>query len=111
LAGITSGQLTNPWVPAALVSFFFPGLGHLFLPRPDLKAIGVKIFVAYLVIMIGVPVLFGILGSITGVYQLGYVWSLFNLLRLIAHPLSLFHTHDTACKLNPQLGSPILFKK
>jgi len=45
-------------------------LGHLFLPRSDLKAIGIKIFVSYLVIMVGVPVLFGILGAFTGVYQL-----------------------------------------
>ena len=43
----------NAWFPGALVSFFFPGLGLLFVPRSEIKTLGVKIFVGYLAASIG----------------------------------------------------------
>ncbi|HWL88336.1 MAG TPA: hypothetical protein VNO21_21175, partial [Polyangiaceae bacterium] len=111
LAAMTSGQLTNAWVPGALLSFFFPGTGHLFLPRPDLKAIGVKIFVAWLVLSVAGGILLVVLQSILGYALTSLLWKLFELAQFLAHPVSAIHTHDMACKLNPQLGQPILFKK
>src|SRR5207302_1674823 len=47
------GMPANAWFPGALVSFFFPGLGLLFVPRSEIKTLGVKIFVGYLAASIG----------------------------------------------------------
>lgn len=104
------GMPTNAWVPSALISFFFPGIGLLFLPKPEYKTLGIKIFVAYLVVMIFLPVAISIVSSITGIYALGYLGYAFHLLRLVIHPGAAIHSHDCTVKLNPQLGQPIFFK-
>ena len=69
-----------------------------------------KIFVAYLAITVVLPIAFGIIGSISGIYALWYVWRIINFVRFFAHPVALVHTHDMTCRLNPQLGQPIFFK-
>ena len=103
------GVPQNAWMPAALISFFLPGIGLAFLPSPELKSLGIKIFIAYLVVTVVIPVAFGIIGSITGIYQLWWIMRLANVFRL-AHIASAIHTHDATVKLNPQLGQPIFFK-
>ncbi len=101
---------TNAWVPAAIVSFFLPGIGLLFLPNPQYKSLGIKIFVGYLILGLVVPIVLSVVISITHVYQLGYINYPLYLVRL-AHIISLIHTHDCTVKINPALGQPIFFKK
>jgi len=109
--GLSSGGLpTNAWVPAALISFFFPGIGLFFLPGPQYKPMAIKIFVAYLAIMIFLPVAINIVSRVTGIYAIGYLGYAFHLLRLIIHPGAAIYTHDCTVKLNPQLGQPLFFK-
>jgi hypothetical protein len=103
------GVPQNAWMPAALISFFLPGLGLAFLPSPELKSLGIKIFIAYIVVTLVIPMVFGIIGSVTGIYQLWWIMRLANVFRL-AHIASAIHTHDATVKLNPQLGQPIFFK-
>jgi hypothetical protein len=104
------GAATNAWVPAAVISFFFPGIGLLLLGRNELKALGVKIFVAYLVLTIAIPITIGVVGGVLGIYGLWSIWRLAYLARLLLHPLAMVHTHDATVKLYPHLGQPILFK-
>ena len=104
------GMPTNPWVPGAIVSFFFPGLGLLFLPNPQLKSLGIKVFVGYVIVMIGLPITIAVVAGLTGIYALGYLGSLLHLFRLVIHPAAMLHTHDATVKMNPALGKPILFK-
>jgi hypothetical protein len=105
------GVPANPWFPGALVSFFLPGLGLLFVPRPEVKAIGVKIFVGYLVASIGLGVLV-VVSNIIGIYGVGYAFSSVNgILQLLARIGAVLHTHDTTVKVYPNLGQPIVFKK
>lgn len=112
LANALSGAPpTNAWIPGALISFFFPGLGLLVLPRPDMKSMAVKIFVAYIVAMWALPIMLSVMANITGVYALGYLGYPFRLLGIVFHVGSMLYTHDMACKMNPQLGAPIVFKK
>ena len=101
---------TNAWIPAALVSFFLPGIGLVFLPSPQYKSLGIKIFVGYLVLGVVLPIAVSLVASLTGIYQIGYISYPLYLVRL-AHILSLIHTHDCTVKLNPALGAPIFFKK
>lgn len=109
---LSGGALpTNPWIPGAIVSFFFPGLGLLFLPRPEMKSMAVKIFVGYLIAMWGLPIMLSVIASVTGVYALGYLGYPFRLLGLVFHVGSMLYTHDMAVKLNPALGQPLAFKK
>ncbi len=104
------GAATNAWFPAAVISFFFPGIGLLVLGRPELKALGVKIFIGYLVITIAIPIAVGVMGGLLGLYGLWSIWRLAYLVRLLIHPLAMLHTHDATVKLRPELGQPILFK-
>jgi hypothetical protein len=97
-------------VPAAVLSFFFPGIGLLLLGRSELKALGVKIFVGYLVLTVALPVAVGVVGSVVGMYGLWSIWQLAYLARLIIHPLAMIHTHDATVKIAPQLGQPLVFK-
>lgn len=97
------GAAGNAWFPAAVVSFFFPGIGLLLLGRDELKPLGVKIFIAYLVVTIAMPIAFGLGG-------LWFIWQLTYLIRLLVHPLAMIHTHDATVKAFPNLGQPILFK-
>jgi hypothetical protein len=83
----------------------------LVLPRPDMKAMAIKIFVAYIVAMWAVPIGLSVIANVTGVYALGYLGYPFRLLGLVFHIGSMLYTHDMACKMNPQLGAPIIFKK
>ena len=109
--GLAPGGLpTNAWIPAALISFFFPGIGLFFLPDPRYKPLAIKIFVAYLVVMIFLPVAISIVSSVTGIYAIGYLGYAFHLLRLVVHPGAAIHTHDCTVKLNPALGQPLFFK-
>jgi hypothetical protein len=39
----------------------------LLLGRSDLKALGVKIFVAYLVLTIAIPITIGVVGGVIGI--------------------------------------------
>jgi hypothetical protein len=110
LAGLTTGMPNNAWMPGALVSFFFPGLGLLLLGHPASKSTGIKIFVGYIACMWALPVAVGVIASITGVYSLGYIGYPFRLIGLAFMIGSMIYTHDTACKLNPRLGTPIFFK-
>src|SRR5205085_2910552 len=79
--GLT-GMPTNAWIPAALISFFFPGIGLLLLPRPELKGMGIKIFVTYIVTLIGLPIILAIVRSITDIYAIGYLQHPLHLVRL-----------------------------
>lgn len=108
--GLT-GMPTNPWIPSALISFFFPGIGLLLLPRPELKSMGIKIFVTYIVTLIGLPIVISIVRAITDIYAIGYLQHPLHLVRLVFHVGAMIYTHDACCKLNPSLGSPIFFKK
>ena len=109
--GMSAGGLpTNAWIPAALISFFFPGVGLFFLPKPEYKSLAIKIFVGYLVVMIFAPVAISIVANVTGIYAIGYTGYLFHLLRLVIHPGAAIYTHDCTVKLNPALGQPLVFK-
>lgn len=101
---------TNAWIPSALVSFFFPGLGNLFFPVPDLRSKGIRLFVAYIIATWVVPIAITVVERITEIYALGYIGYPFHLIRLLFHVGGMIWTHDTACRLNPSLGSPIFFK-
>jgi hypothetical protein len=109
--GLAGGMPTNAWIPGAIVSLFFPAMGLLFLPRADLKATGIKIFVAWIVCMWVLPIALSIIASTTGIYALGYIGYPFRLVGLLFHIGGMIFTHDAACKLNPSLGSPIFFKR
>jgi len=110
LGGLT-GMPTNAWIPSALISFFFPGIGLLLLPRPELKSMGIKIFVTYIVTLIGLPIVISIVRALTDIYAIGYLQHPLHLVRLVFHVGAMIYTHDACCKLNPSLGSPIFFKK
>ena len=110
LAGLSGAAPTNPWIPAALVSFFFPGLGLLFVPRPELKSTGIKIFVGYIACMWAVPIAIAMIARVTGIYAIGYVGYPFRLIGLLFHIGSMIYTHDAVCKRYPNLGAPIFFK-
>lgn len=100
------GAPTNAWIPGALVSFFFPGIGLLLIGRPEHKSLAIKIFVGYVALVFG-SIIFGILLSIVG---LGFLWSILSLALMVAPIGSLIHTHDMTVKAYPHLGQPIFFK-
>lgn len=100
------GAPTNAWVPGALVSFFFPGIGLLLIGRPEYKSLAIKIFVGYIALVFG-SIVFGVILSIIG---LGFIWSILSLAIMAAPIASLIHTHDLTVKAYPHLGQPIFFK-
>ncbi len=109
--GIGGGALpTNAWFPAAIVSFFLPGIGLLFLPNPQFKSLGIKIFVGYIAAAWILPIVIGVMASVTHIYALDYLRYPFWFFRLVPF-VALIHTHDLTVKLNPALGQPIFFKK
>jgi hypothetical protein len=104
------GAPTNAWFPGALLSFFFPGLGLLFVPRPEAKSLGIKIFIGYVVATIGIAVLV-VICNVAGIYSVGTIFTLLNsLFQLGARVGAMLHTHDTTVKAFPNLGAPIVFK-
>jgi len=106
---------TNAWIPAALISFFLPGLGLLMLPKPELKSKGIKIFIGYIIVVVLINVvmgiLLGILISATGVGALGYLMHPLRLVTFVLWLANIIYTHDATVTINPALGKPIFFKK
>jgi len=75
------------------------------------KALGVKIFVGYLVASIALGILMVIM-RVVEVYAIASLFSGLNgLLQLVARIGGMLHTHDTTVKVYPNLGQPIAFKK
>ena len=96
-------------MPGAVVSFFFPPLGLIFL-GPQQKSSAIKLFVVYLVASIVLSVLVSITYSIS--YSLGGLMSgLYSLIQLALHVGGMIHTHDETVRAFPQLGQPIYFKQ
>lgn len=90
------GQQMHPVIPA-LVSFFFPGLGLLFVP--DKAGLGIGIFAAYLVLgVIGVVLTFVLIGLCV------------FMLMPIANIAAAIHSWDEAAKTSGGQFQPILFK-
>jgi len=100
---------TNEWVPGPIVSFFFPGLGLLFLGPAD-KTLAFKIFGGYIAVTVGVVIL-QILFALAGVPFINSMFSLLGtIVHLVSHVGGMIHTHDTVVKYYPNLGNPIFFK-
>jgi hypothetical protein len=102
-AGATS-QVNPPL--AAIISFFFPGLGLLLVPNKLPLALG--IFGGSIVLIIALVVITGILSYSTGSGTC--TLCAFPLALLIQIGAALF-TYDTAAKLSNDQYKPIVFKK
>jgi hypothetical protein len=102
---------TNPWFPAAIVSWFFPGLGLLLLKDKNRTKLAIAIFVGYIAATILLSMLWWLVAAVFGMSTLGSLVSLLLwLLRLVAHFGSMIFTHDETVKAYPHLGTPIFFK-
>jgi hypothetical protein len=102
---------TNPWFPAAVVSWLFPGLGLLLLKDKDRKKLAIAIFVGYIAAVVLLNVLWWLFAGVLEIGALGGLVSLLSwLLRLVAHFGTMIFTHDETVKAYPHLGNPIFFK-
>lgn len=102
---------TNPWFPAAVVSWIFPGLGLLMLKDKNRSKLAYAIFGIYVALYILLSVLWWIFVGVLGIGALGSIVSLLQgLVHLVAHFGSMLFTHDETVKAYPHLGQPIFFK-
>lgn len=101
---------TNAWWPAALVSWWLPGIGLLLLKDKDRKKLAIGSFVGYIAIVVVTSILIGVFASME-VPALPMILSLvLRLVQLVAHFGMLIYTHDETVRAYPHLGSPIFFK-
>lgn len=101
---------TNPWFPAALVSFFLPGIGLLLLSDKKRTKLAIAIFATTVV----GHIVLSCMGIVSGMFSsgLGMLFSILNwFFGLVMHIGSAIHTHDETVRSYPQLGRPILFEK
>ncbi len=101
---------TNAWWPAAIVSWWLPGIGLLLLKDKDRKKLAIGTFVGYFAIVVVVSILIGVFASME-VPVLPLILSLLlRLVQLVAHFGMLIYTHDETVRAYPHLGNPIFFK-
>jgi hypothetical protein len=102
---------TNPWFPAAVVSWLFPGLGLLLLKDKNRNKLAGAIFGGYVALYIVLAVLWSVFANVLEIGALAVIISLLQwLVHLVARFGTMIFTHDETVKAYPHLGQPIFFK-